>query len=194
MLFTQTDGYTANRSIEWHPWPLADVLYDFIGRKQPRKVEILIDAHDECNDDEVREVVRRFEGSIAAAMESGAALNVCWSSRYYPHINLQSPHGVELSLNVNNERNIVQYVHNAFPKEPDPSLNSLMTNVTLRASGVFLWAELVTRKLLKAIDQGREVADLERILSSIPEKLDDLFAQYLRKCGSQQDHKINSRP
>ena len=177
LLSTRRRCDRASCGTNWQLSQLADTFHDFIGRKQSHKVEILIDALDECNDDEVRGVVRRFEDSITAAIESGTALNVCWSSRHYPHISMESPHGVSLRLDVKNESDIIRHVQGAFPKQPDQSLASLMMNVTSRAQGIFLWAELVTQKLLKANDQGREMADLERILSSIPEQLDDLFAQ-----------------
>lgn len=86
----------AGKLVEWRVSEIADIFHHVFGQKQTHGIEILIDALDECDDEEVRGVVRRFENSIHIARSSGAALKVRWRSRYYPHISLKSKHGVEL--------------------------------------------------------------------------------------------------
>jgi hypothetical protein len=140
----------------------------------------MIDALDECEEDEVRSAIRKFESSMADAKASEAKLRVCWSSRYYPHISLKSKNGLELQPDKQNDSDTRQYVEEELSPRVDSSILSIREDVISRASGVFLWAVLATRKLLKAVDQGEDDAELRRLLNSITYKLDGLFDEIFK--------------
>ncbi|EPE28101.1 alpha/beta-Hydrolase [Glarea lozoyensis ATCC 20868] len=173
--FIDKEFCTQNSNISWQMTELADAVHSIIGKTQPNNIEIMIDALDECEDDEVRSAIRRFESSMTNAQVSGAMLKVCWSSRYYPHISLKSQHGLELRLDKENDRDIRRYVEKEMQAGIHASLLPIMEDLISSANGVFLWAVLVTKRLLKAIDQGKDDVELRRLLNSIPPKLDDLF-------------------
>lgn len=62
--------------------------------------------------------------------------------------------------------------------DPD-SANQLMENVTLKASGVFLWVVLVVRSLLDGLTGGERLSDLQIRLDSLPADLETLFWKIL---------------
>lgn len=183
-VFLEKEFYSQDRKIAWQVTEVAQAFHSIIGQKQPKYIEIMIDALDECEDDEVRSTIRRFESSIAEAQASGAELRVCWSSRYYPHISLKSKHGLELRLDKQNDSDIRQYVEKELPEGVDSSILSIREDMISRANGVFLWAVLATKRLLKAIDQGEEDVELRRLLNSIPHKLDDLFDEIFKNADN----------
>ena len=175
--FLEKEAHTAISNLKWHVEELAEILHSKIAQKQKYEVEILIDALDECYEDEVRKVVRRFEDTIETAHSLGARLRICWSSRYYPNISMTSQHGAELKLDNNNYNDIRTYVNRELPMRSDHALFSIRKDLRSRARNVFLWAILATRRLHKAIDEGSDLKALEKLLHSLPQELDDMFDQ-----------------
>lgn len=186
--FLNKETCSESGKVNWHVSEIEAIFHSIISQKQSHVIEILIDALDECNEDEVRAVIRKFERSIDMARESGSTIRVCWSSRHYPNIGLLSAHGAELVLDQRNGLDIARYVDIELPARLDPVLPSIRKEVLSRANGVFLWAVLVGKRLLKAIDQGKDKEQLRQVLESIPVKLDDLFDEIFRQAeSSKQD-------
>jgi hypothetical protein len=173
--FLEKEMTSAGDKVSWNLVEVADAFHQIIACKQPRPIEVLIDALDECKEDEVRSVIRNFESTIADARLSGADLKVCWSSRYYPHISLVSEDGLELLLDEQNNGDITRYVRKEFRTGSDAVLLSMQYDLIRKANGVFLWAVLVIRQLHAAIDKGKTELELKHLLNSIPTKLEDLF-------------------
>jgi hypothetical protein len=138
LTFIDKEFCTQHSKIPWQMTELADAIHSIIGRKQPNTIEIMIDALEECEDDEVRSAIRRFESSITDAQTSRARLRVCWSSRYYPHIGLKSQNELELRLNKENDRDIRHFVEKEIHPGSHETLLSIMENVISSARGVFL--------------------------------------------------------
>jgi hypothetical protein len=82
-----------------------------------------------------------------------------------------SQFGVEVTMDENNHSDIVQYVKLELPTYLDPLLSSIQNKIISRANGVFLWAVLVSKKMLKAVDQGKGEQQLHHFLESIPIEL-----------------------
>ena len=59
----------------------------------------------------------------------------------------------------------------------------LIENVTLKASGVFLWVALVTKSLLEGLSDGEHLSELQDRLDELPPDLEDLFWSILRRLG-----------
>jgi hypothetical protein len=51
---------SAGDKVSWNLVEVADAFHQIIACKQPRPIEVLIDALDECKEDEVRSVIRKF--------------------------------------------------------------------------------------------------------------------------------------
>jgi hypothetical protein len=173
--FLEKEFHSQNGKVSWQVTEVANFFHAIIGQKQPKRIEIMVDALDECEEEEVRQVIRRFEASMDDAKASEAELRVCWSSRYYPNISLQSDHGLEFRLDRQNGTDIREYVETELHDGKDSSFPSIREELISRANGVFLWAVLVSKRLSKGADQGKDETQLKDLLNSIPAKLDDLF-------------------
>lgn len=73
---------------EWQVGELKSLLLSEIKRFQPKSL-LLIDALDECNESEVREVVAFLESLSMNAVGAKTNLNICLSSRHYPDISME---------------------------------------------------------------------------------------------------------
>jgi hypothetical protein len=62
-------------------------------------------------------------------------------------------------------------------------LRQLSEDITLKASGVFIWVKLVVEELIEGVVDGNTVAQLQQVLSSIPHELQALYQRviYRRK-------------
>lgn len=65
--------------------------------------------------------------------------------------------------------------HTVTPKE----LKSLITGVTDRADGVFLWVFLVTKYLREGLENGDTFSNLQAMLQAFPPELESFFEQIL---------------
>ena len=187
-IFLREESMNSTGAITWHVSELRQHFHSLIQATRPYCIEILIDALDECEDEEVRSLVRSFERSVEAAGSSAAKLRVCWSSRYYPHISLQSSRGSTLRLDRENTEDIRRYVREELPDRMNATLPALRSDIMFKAQGVFLWAVLVVHKLRKASDDGRTEEELQTLLTTIPEKLEDLFNDIFKTPEFSDDH------
>jgi hypothetical protein len=76
-----------------YKWNIEELQEFFIaGAKglQQHRLVCFIDALDECKENEVRELVEFLEGLGDTAVSSGTSLNICLSSRHYPHIRISA--------------------------------------------------------------------------------------------------------
>jgi hypothetical protein len=153
-------------NVTWHLTELQDHFHDVVIGGDMPALELLIDALDECEESQVRRFVR-FIGLLASNVVSkGLILNVCWSSRHYPHISTKRC--FEIHMEDQNKSDIEKFVHGELLACPtlDGSEFHFEEEIVNRAQGVFLWASLVVQKLAKAADQGLS-ASLWDIFNSI---------------------------
>jgi hypothetical protein len=57
--------------------------------------------------------------------------------------------------------------------------NQLVENIVQKASGVFLWVRIVVSSLLSGLGSGDRVADLQKILNTLPPELEELYEKIL---------------
>ncbi|KAI1178457.1 hypothetical protein F4777DRAFT_537725 [Nemania sp. FL0916] len=169
-------------TVRWQTTELVEIFHDWIMHLQTHNIEILIDALDECSDNDVLDVVRRFERSIQAP-QNHTSLRVCWSSRFYRRISLTTLRGFELVVNNHNEEDIRKYVENIFGPNLERKLEPIRETIISRARGIFLWVSLVAKKLIKAFDAGRDEDQLWNMLRNIPNDLDALFSSIFEEPG-----------
>ena len=161
----------------WHVKELRDFFHASIAKAVYGPLTVFVDALDECKDDDVQEAVTAFERSAVASIANGAVLDICWSSRHYPHIRVRK--SLMICMEHQNAKDIVSYVRN---KVQDSSLidHELESEIIRKANGVFMWVVLVFRQLLDAEDQGHSRAEKKKILEDLPAELNDLFRRILR--------------
>lgn len=113
-------------------------------------------------------------------------IKLCVSSR--PHIPFTQTFANDLNHRISihelTREDIRQFSLAMFEKDPNfhrvqNSYENLVSNVVEDANGVFLWARLVVRSLLRSIGYQSTAKDLEKKLKAMPKGLDELFDQIL---------------
>lgn len=137
-------------------------------------VYILIDALDECKEEEVRDVVDYLRELTDLAYDAGNKVSVCMSSRRYPTISVaRCP---EIDVEDGNRSDVTRYVYQKIRRHADGSMpETLATSIDSKASHVFLWAVLVVEMVLRGWDAGVPPHELETMLSRIPQEIDQVF-------------------
>lgn len=155
----------------WDMETLKTLFGNAIERLGENTLICMIDALDECHEDQIREMVSFFEylGTLSSQ------LRICFSSRHYPHITIQ--HGIELVLDTQggHRDDISKYVHKELDVLGSSNLaNQIRTDICRRSSDIFLWVILVIKILKKDNDDGR-LHVMDKRLEQIPDGLNELF-------------------
>lgn len=159
---------------------LRDLLSDAVSRLGQRQLTVFVDALDECDEQEVREMVESFEELAHKAVSTGTKLCVCFSSRPYPHIDIE--HGRKLTLQdqVGHGEDLAHYVRSKLRVGQEAYIREIGTEILQKAAGVFMWVVLVVDILNKEFQRGRIFAVRTR-LQDIPPKLSELFKDMLTR-------------
>ncbi|KAK7883598.1 hypothetical protein LTR67_011097 [Exophiala xenobiotica] len=153
-----------------------------------RRLKCFIDALDECDEQQVQEMVSFFEelGQTAAA-EHGTQLYVCFASRHYPTIDIRSGRQLTLEDEDGHAEDLGKYVQIHLRAGKGKVIEEVRTQIREKANGVFLWAVLVVPILNEEFKRGRIFA-VKNKLQEIPAKLSELFKDILTKdCANMND-------
>ena len=159
---------------------LQQVLAKAIQLMGQYSITTIIDALDECEEDEVRDMVAFFEKLGEDASSDGRTLHVLFSSRHYPHITIQRSVEMKLEHQQGHSRDIEKYLSSELKVGRGEQAERLRQEVGDRSSGIFMWIILVVSILNKAIDHG-QVHSLRRKLQEIPSDLNELFRTILTR-------------
>jgi hypothetical protein len=95
-----------SRHPEWQVGVLQGLLRSAIAMLDQQCLTFFVDAVDECDVDQVEEMVEYFEDLGQCAVSNGTRLNICFSSRHYPHIDIQYGRKLSLELQEGHEKDI----------------------------------------------------------------------------------------
>jgi ankyrin repeat protein/nucleoside phosphorylase len=165
---------------EWDVETLKVILEQAVTRIGNRSLICLIDALDECEDDQVRDMVAFFENLGHTAASSGLKFRTCFSSRHYPHVTIES--GIELVLQEQDghQQDMTDYLNTELKAGRSKLVDQFRAEILERASGIFLWVVLVARMLNEEYARGR-IHALRRRLDEIPNGLEELFDNILHR-------------
>jgi hypothetical protein len=188
-IYLEKESSFGKENIHWHKGELSQLFFSIVSGPEISPLEVFVDALDECEDDEVRQVVELFEKSAREAIRNQKSLKICWSSRHYPHISLDNK--LEIQMENENTPDIRFYVESEFRLEDEDELTEKIRKEIIRkASGVFLWTVLVIRSPLKAWDQGFRPHEIWELLIHLPSELERLYENILKTLD--QDRKEQS--
>jgi ankyrin repeat protein len=141
-----------------------------------------IDALDEGDEDDVREMVDLLEELLEHAVNNDLSFSVYLASRHYP--NIYAKHSEEFLLDDydGHREDISTYVLSKLRCKPASVQRELAAEVIRRSSDVFLWVVLVIYDLNKQSDKGNHHR-LRSHLQCIPSGLNDLFQRMVREGG-----------
>ncbi len=173
--------------IQWNIDLLEDLLEEAIQNLGQSPVVCFIDALDECNEDQIRDMVSFFQriGDLAINVR----FQVCFSSRHYPNITIA--HGLQLVLEgqEGHGQDITNYVDSELRIGHSKVAEKIRDELKTKASGVFMWVVLVVDILNKEHDRGR-MHSLGKRLREIPAGLHDLFRDILTRDARNRDELI----
>ncbi|KAL3455142.1 hypothetical protein BJX64DRAFT_295329 [Aspergillus heterothallicus] len=182
-VFDELPAFTMpERTPDWDAETLKLLLRTCVEKLPPsgRSVICYIDALDECDETEIRDMLSFFEQLGELAASTNHPLLVCFSSRHYPHVTID--HKIELVLEDQDghQQDIANYVHSELKAGRSKRAMQIKDSIITRASGIFLWVVLVVQILNKECDRGR-VHVLEQRLKEIPDGLHSLLKDILTR-------------
>ncbi|PQK13664.1 hypothetical protein BB8028_0004g05950 [Beauveria bassiana] len=178
------DGfYTALLSHQnpmWQIVVLQDLLRSALTKLGQTPLAIFVDALDECSSDQVEELVEYFEALGEEAERNDLRLNICFSSRYYPYIDIQYGLKIKLEAQDGHEEDIAMYIRNKLRIGASKTAEEIKTGMQAKAKGIFMWVVLVV-DILKAEYQGGRIFEVKKRLAALPAELSDLFKEILAR-------------
>lgn len=181
------EGQYEELSMSWTLDMLRRLFQQMVVGLGKRRLICFIDALDECDDDQIQEMVDFFEELGELASQKHTRFLVCFSSRHYPHIELQRG-GIRVTLEdeLGHLQDVNQYISSKLQAGKSKIANQLRDIIIQKAAGVFLWVILVVEILNKELQHGR-ITSAKRLLNNLPPKLSDLFKDTLRRENSNLD-------
>ncbi|KAL9049483.1 MAG: hypothetical protein Q9162_007197 [Coniocarpon cinnabarinum] len=176
-------------SLERSQWSieLLKTLLDQAIRSPVRpSVVCFIDALDECNEAQIRDMVSFFDNLGESAMAAGNPFQVCFSSRHYPHITIRSGLSLTLEGQEGHAQDIASYLENELSIGCSEQAERVRQDLRDKAAGVFMWIVLVVDILNKEYDSGRMHA-LQKKVREVPANLDELFRDILTRDQHNRD-------
>ncbi|PON27255.1 hypothetical protein TGAM01_v203636 [Trichoderma gamsii] len=168
---------------QWHP----EELWRFFELSLPqilanRSIWLFVDALDECGEDDARNLVQRFKALLKriSRLPSWIHFRVCFSCRHYPI--LSSRDLLEVCLEMENESDISTYVKSTLKLTSfeEPTRFKIRDLIISRASGVFLWTQLVVKKVQGLELDGDGPNKIEATIRSTPEGLHELYKELIK--------------
>ncbi|KAM0261112.1 hypothetical protein ACHAQJ_002374 [Trichoderma viride] len=177
-----------------HSLPIAETSDDYIWDIQQLKcifeeaihkitdatVLCFIDALDECDEDEIRDMMSFFQNVGEFATSDNIKFLVCFSSRHYPHISKKNALDLILEGQEGHEQDIINYLDNELKIGQSRLANQIRVEIREKAAGIFMWVFLVVEILNKEFDRGR-IHELRQRLRDIPGDLHALFRDILTR-------------
>ncbi|OTA58834.1 hypothetical protein K449DRAFT_373278, partial [Hypoxylon sp. EC38] len=190
---TCKSSLASNQEVTWSQPELVSFLKRIFKQKRTRRAIIFCDALDECEENAARDTVYLFADICKDALAAGVDLNICLSSRHYPSITVNKI--LQIIMERSNQTDIATYVHAKFgvlensEREVVAKLTSELIN---RASGIFLWAVLVSNLLLQDLDTGQPIGMLLQRLGCVPTEMENLYGD-LCKSLKPEEREFSSR-
>ena len=153
---------------------------------------IIIDAMDESVEAKRKEIMEMLT-NFCGFKQQNLILKIFVASRPIPGIEVAFKNHISLCLEDQTAADIKHYVISETKRISNAMdidlglLVQVVDGLIERSRGVFLWVKLVILELEeKASTDGCTIADIEQLLWSLPEKLEELYARILNKMAKSQ--------
>ncbi|RSL61193.1 hypothetical protein CEP53_005212 [Fusarium sp. AF-6] len=158
----------------WDQNELRDFLEGAL-REVSRTVSVwlFIDALDEVGEKDAVDLIQ-MSGSLIKGLPALTKFRFCFASRHYPI--LTQDFRVNICLEDENLGDISEFVNTNLKIF---STNIIPDLVIERAGGIFMWARLVTERVLKLNREGMDEVEIEAQVQGVTLELDDLYAEVL---------------
>ena len=180
---------TSGGVYQWTVDTLKELLEVAVLRLGDTPVVCLIDALDECEERQIRDMITFLEHIGERTVSANISFQVCFSSRHYPHISIKNGRTLILEGQEGHSLDITSYLESELKIGNSKVAKQVRGEIQEKASGVFLWVVLVVEILNKEHDSGRILA-LRRRLREIPGDLHELFNDILTRDSRNRDELI----
>ncbi|KAI9687707.1 MAG: hypothetical protein M1822_001787 [Bathelium mastoideum] len=185
------NGCPSTNQVKTNREVLKQLFLHVIASMHLPNITIVIDALDECDEVEVRDMIAFLqmlgENSIGTR---NMMIRVFFSSRHYPHITVQPAIEMKLEDQHGHFEDIDKYLSRRLQIGLGRQADQIRREIHDRASGVFLCVVLVVQDLNRAFDRGHVHTIRER-LHQTPTDLNDLFRRMLtRDCENMCEMKL----
>ena len=178
-----------NVSHQWSVESLKMLLEVAIQNLREDSVLCFIDALDECEEKQIRDMISFFQHIGELVASTGISFRVCFSSRHYPHITIGKGLNLVLEGQEGHNQDITDYIASELKIGHSKIADQIRRELQEKASGIFIWVILVIEILNKEHDGGR-VHALRRRLQEIPDDLHDLFYNILTRDSHNREELI----
>jgi hypothetical protein len=158
---------------------LKELFYNAVLALGDRLFTCFIDALDECDEQQVVEMVQCFEDLAEQTTAKEVPFRVCFSSRHYPYIVIQQGIRFVLEDQPGHTEDLSAYVGSRLKVRDLALIEELRYKILDKAAGVFMWVVLVVDILNKEDRQGG--MSLKKRLAELPSGLSDLFKDILSR-------------
>ena len=172
---------------EWAIESLESLLEQAIQGLGQSSVVCFIDALDECEEDQVRDMIQFLERVVS--ISPGIRFQVCFASRHYPHITIRNGRSLVLEGQEEHSQDIANYLRSELKIGNSEAAQQIRSELKQKALGVFMWVVLVIGILNKEYDSGR-IHALQRRLRKIPSDLHTLFHNILTRDSHNVDELV----
>lgn len=182
-------GYMADRW-KWTDKELQDFLTTVLtkGTKSQPAI-IFVDALDECGEGPAKSLLAYFKDLAKQAEREGAQVKICFSSRHYPILGLETVPA--MSVEEQNGEDILWYTRDRLKDiQPEFKRQQIEDEILLKARGGFQWVFLVTETIIGRNLAGIRAEKLLEELTSCPETLSELYAALLSGITEAEKHQV----
>ncbi|QYT05415.1 ANK_REP_REGION domain-containing protein [Trichoderma simmonsii] len=162
----------------WTEEILTNILDQAIQNLEESSIVCFIDALDECEENQIRNMIQFFERVGETTRTKN--FHVCFSSRHYPHISISKGLTLILEGQEGHTQDMISYINSELKIGNSALANQIRAELQEKASGVFMWVVLVVSILNKEHDKGR-IHALRKRLQEIPADLHELFRDILTR-------------
>ncbi|KAK2052731.1 hypothetical protein LY76DRAFT_609656 [Colletotrichum caudatum] len=164
----------------WGLEQLKDLFRSAVRGLGDKQLTCFIDALDECDDNEVSDMVKCFEDLGQFAVQNDTRFYVCFSSRHYPQIDIFYGRKLALEDQFGHRKDLEDYVRSELRAGSGSGSQKVIDEILRKASGVFMWVVLVVNILNNEYRRGRIFVARTRI-RDIPSELSKLFQNILTR-------------
>jgi ankyrin repeat protein len=174
---------------QWSLDSLHMLFEEVVQKLGEASVVCFIDALDECEEQQIRDMIAFFEHLGKLSVSASTRLRVCFSSRHYPNITIENGLNLVLEGQEGHAQDIINYIKSKLKIGESQTAHQIRRDLQDKASGVFMWVVLVVDILRKEYDRGR-VHALRKRLNEIPANLHELFYDILTRDSRDSDELI----
>jgi hypothetical protein len=171
---------------QWSTELLEELFEQAIQGLGQSSIACFIDALDECDEDQIRDMISFIERVGKLANSNKVRFRICFASRHYPHITITNGLHLVLEGQDGHSQDISDYLDSKLKIGRSKIAEEVREELQKKAAGVFMWVVLVVNILNKEHDGGR-IHALRKRLHDIPGNLHQLFRDILMRDSHNKD-------